>query len=125
IGLLLQIISILQQNNIVHRDIRPPNVIIKENNDIVLIDFGLARYIDNKKYTKQADFWYLGDFLIHLYYTSCYEDLGLEEKPWFEELNITDQEKNFLKKLMAIDDSFINIEEIENELKQIKNEIAY
>lgn len=28
----------------------------------LLIDFGLARYIDNEKYMKQEDYWYIGDF---------------------------------------------------------------
>lgn len=120
---LLEIISILQNNNIVHRDIRPPNVILKDNGNVVLIDFGLARYIDDKKYTKQVDYWYMGDFLIHLYYTSCYQDLGLEEKPWYEELDITEQEKNFLKKLMGIEEKYISTEQIENDLYKIKNAI--
>ncbi|KXL54011.1 serine/threonine-protein kinase PknB [Anaerotignum neopropionicum] len=117
---LVEIISILQQNNIVHRDIRPPNVLIKENQDIVLIDFGLARYIDDKKYTKQVDYWYLGDFLIHLYYTSFYQDLELEERPWYEELDITEQEILFLKKLMGIEDSYTNIEEIQSDIMKLK-----
>ncbi|WP_097004192.1 protein kinase family protein [Lacrimispora amygdalina] len=119
---LLEIIAILHQQNIVHRDIRPPNVILKGNQDIVLIDFGLARYIDNKKYTQQTDYWYFGDFLIHLYYTSCYQDLGLEEKAWYEELDITEQENLFLKKLMGIEDCYTNLQQIENDLQQIKNE---
>ena len=34
----------------------------------LLIDFGLARYIDNEKYMKQEDYWYIGDFLIHYYF---------------------------------------------------------
>lgn len=45
---MLDIIAILQKNNIVHRDIRPPNVILTDSNELILIDFGLARYIDNK-----------------------------------------------------------------------------
>ena len=118
---LLEIISILQENNIVHRDIRPPNVILKANGNIVLIDFGLARYIDDKKYTKEVDYWYMADFLIHLYYTSYFQDLGLEEKPWYEELDITEQEKNFLKKLMGINDSYISTQEIEKDLYKMKN----
>ncbi|MDD4844326.1 MAG: protein kinase [Anaerotignum sp.] len=117
---LIEIISVLQQNNIVHRDIRPPNVMMKENQDIVLIDFGLARYIDNKRYTKQDDYWFLGDFLIHLYYTSFYQDLDLEDKPWYEELDITEQELLFLKKLMGIEDTYTNIEQIRTDIMKLK-----
>ena len=47
---LLELIEILHNKNIVHRDIRLPNVILKENNELALIDFGLARIADNKKY---------------------------------------------------------------------------
>ena len=119
---LLSIIYILQQNNIVHRDIRPPNVIIKPNRQLVLIDFGLARYIDNERYIKEIDYWYLADFLIHLYYSTYdVESDSDDDKPWFEELDLSDLEINFLKKLMGIDGKFNNIQEIRNALNLIKN----
>lgn len=120
---LISIITILHENNIVHRDIRMPNVIVKKNKELVLIDFGLARYIDNKKYLKEMDYWYLSDFLIHLYYTSYYPDssLDVEEKPWFEELDLNQYEITFLKKLMGIDEKYNNIKDIENDLKVISN----
>ena len=57
----------LHNLNIVHRDIRTPNVILRENNKVALIDFGLARFKDDKKYDEKLDYWFLGDFLIHLY----------------------------------------------------------
>jgi serine/threonine-protein kinase len=120
---LISIIKILHENNIVHRDIRMPNVIVKKNKELVLIDFGLARYIDNKTHSKEMDYWYLSDFLIHLYYTSYYTDsnLDIDEKPWFEELDINQYERTFLKKLMGIDGKYNSIEEIENDLKIISN----
>ena len=118
---LLEIINILHQNNIVHRDIRVPNVILKENKELVLIDFGLARYIDHKKYIKEMDYWYVGDFLIHLYYTSYDQELDLEEKPWYEELDLNEKEKTFLKKLMGIETSYKDMTEIEKDLQIIKN----
>ena len=71
---LLDLVEILHNKNIVHRDIRLPNVIIRSNNELALIDFGLARYVDDKKYMKKEDYWYIGDFLIHLYYSS-YESI--------------------------------------------------
>lgn len=117
---LLELVEILHNNNIVHRDIRLPNVIVKENKDLVLIDFGLARIIDNKKYGKEMDYWFIADFLIHLYYSS-YEESDSEEKPWYEELELNMEEKNFLKRLMGIDGSYENIEEINLQLEKIKN----
>lgn len=118
---LLNIIEILQENNIVHRDIRTSNVILNENNQLVLIDFGLARYIDNNRYLKDVDYWYLADFLLHLYYSSYYPDGEEVERPWYEELNLNSYEIIFLKKLMAIEKPYENIEEIRADLDKIKN----
>lgn len=118
---LLDMIEVLHQNNVVHRDIRLPNVILKKNKDLVLIDFGLARYIDNKKYIKEMDYWYIGDFLIHLFYTSYYDESSSEEKPWYDELNLSKDEKRFLKKLMGIEPSYIDIDSIRNDLNILKS----
>lgn len=119
-SLLLVLIEELYNKNIVHRDIRPPNVIIKENRELALIDFGLARFIDNKRYIKEMDYWYLGDFLIHLYYLSYKGEDSEEEKPWYEELDLIDEEKHFLKKLMGIDDKYESIDDIKRELEELK-----
>lgn len=118
-GQLLDIIQVLHNQNIVHRDIRLPNVILKENKELALIDFGLARYMDEDRYVKEVDYWFLGDFLIHLYYTS-YESFGREEKPWYEELDLTELEERFLKKLMGISDEYKSIDEIRKDLFEIK-----
>jgi len=115
---LLNMIEILHNSNIVHRDIRLPNVILKENNELALIDFGLARFIDNHRYVKEQDYWYIGDFLIHLYYTT-YEVSEKEEKPCFEELDLTSDEVLFLKKLMGLEESFRSIDEIKEQLAKL------
>ncbi len=121
---MIDIIAILQKNNMVHRDIRPPNVILTESNQLILIDFGLARYIDNKKYGKEMDYWYLGDFLIHLYYTSYYLDETQKERPWYEELELTEKEKTFLKRLMGIQGIYTEIEEIKRDLKELEESFS-
>ena len=64
---------------------------LKENNELVLIDFGLARYMDNKRHVKYIDFWYLSDL-----------------------------ERHFFKKLMGIEGKYKNINEIRNDLDTIK-----
>lgn len=117
-GQLLELIEVLHHNYIVHQDIRPSNVILQPNKELALIDFGLARYIDNNKYTRDIDYWYLGDFLIHLYY-STYLDSDLPERPWFEELDLSIEENNLLKKLMGIEDGYQNVDEIKKQLKRI------
>lgn len=115
---LLDIVEVLQKNNIVHRDIRTPNVIINKNNELVLIDFGLARFID-KKYSKEEDYWYIGDFLLHLYYTS-YEVIDKKERPWFRELDLFEEEKILLKRLMGLTKFYNDIEDIRHQLKVVK-----
>jgi serine/threonine-protein kinase len=117
---IIELVEILHNNNIIHRDIRLPNVIRRENGELALIDFGLARFIDNKTYVKELDYWYISDFLIHLYYTS-YVATDKKEKPWFEELELKTDEVHFLKKLMGLEDNYNNIDEIKEQLEKIKS----
>nr|WP_265588886.1 protein kinase [Terrisporobacter petrolearius] len=119
---ILKIIITLQEKNIVHRDIRISNVIMNEKKDLILIDFGLARYIDEEKYKKEIDYWYMADFLIHLYYSS-YDDenLELEDRPWYEELDLKNDELIFLKRLMGMEKPYENTDEIMRHLLIIKN----
>lgn len=116
---LLDIIEVLHSYNIAHRDIRLPNVMVRENNDLALIDFGLARFVDGKKYSFNEDFWYIGDLLVHLHYLSYDGESNDDEKPWYDELDLTLLEKTFIKKLMGIDNSFSNINEIRDELSNL------
>lgn len=118
-GQLLDLIEILQKYKVVHRDIRPPNVILREDGSLALIDFGLARYVDSKNHKKEIDYWYLGDFLIHLYYTT-YIPKDKSEKPWYEELDLTKNEEVFLKKLMGIKKPYKNIKDIRKDLEKLK-----
>ena len=93
-----------------------------EKKDLVLIDFGLARYIDNERYKKEIDYWYMADFLLHLYYSS-YDDenVELEDKPWYEELDLNKEELFFLKRLMGMEKPYENTDEIMTDLFKIKN----
>lgn len=118
---LLQIIEVLQASRIVHRDIRLPNVILRPNKKLALIDFGLARYIDNKRYTRDEDYWFLGDFLIRLYYTSYYIQTSYSPAPWYDELALTRKEDHFLKKLLGIHRDFKSLSEIRYKLNELKS----
>lgn len=114
---LLNIVECLHKNNIVHKDIRVPNIVYNQG-EISLIDFGLARYIDNKKYTADLDFWYIGDCLLYLYYSS-YEKSG-KSKPWYKELDLYEEEKKFLKRLLNIDKKYLNIADVKKDFFALK-----
>jgi serine/threonine protein kinase len=39
---------------LLHRDLKPPNVMLRENDDVALIDFGLARTLDGNYHTTRT-----------------------------------------------------------------------
>lgn len=116
---LLDMTEILHSYNIVHRDIRLPNVIRKENQELSLIDFGLARTMDTERYTRDLDYWYIGDFLLHLYYTT-YQNKSKLERPWYKELDLSTEEKELLLRLMGIEKIYLSIHEIRQQLNLIR-----
>jgi len=48
---MLEILEILEKNNIVHRDIKPDNIIITNEKEYFLIDFGISRVLDKDSIT--------------------------------------------------------------------------
>jgi len=48
---IVEAVSLLHKNNYVHRDIKPENIFIGSNNDLVLGDFGLV-FFDDEKHTR-------------------------------------------------------------------------
>jgi len=123
---LLDIVEILESKNIVHKDIRITNVIYTPYKEVKLIDFGLARYIDNKNYKKELDYWYIADFLIHLHYSNHENDKILLKKkiPWYDELNLSSKERDVLMSLMGINNKkYDNIYSIRNDINIIIKEL--
>jgi len=110
---LIEIVKYLHSKGVVHRDIRIPNTLY-HGQKVNLVDFGLARWINGRKYKADMDFAFLGDFLLHLYYTS-FEFNGGKKHPWYEELELQEKELLFLKRLMGVNRRYQSIIDVEND----------
>lgn len=104
---LIDILKYLHSKGVVHRDIRVPNTLYYEQK-VNLVDFGLARWINKEKYRANMDFAYLGDFLLHQYYSS-FECKEHKRHPWYYELELTEKEQLFLKRLMGVEKRYKSI----------------
>jgi len=110
---IINIIKYLHENGVVHRDIRIPNVLVDQE-DVYLVDFGLARFADNNLYKYDLDYSYLGDLLLYLIYSS-FEKKGSKRLPWHEELSLQESQKLFLKRLMGLEAIYASIYDIETD----------
>jgi serine/threonine protein kinase len=125
---LLQYIEFLHSHNIIHRDIRIPNVIF-DGTRIRLIDLGLGRYLKlkdgvpqkiedvRKRINYQADFYGLGHFLLFLLYSNFTFEDDRKEKSWEEELDITVEAKQIIRRLLQIESAYDQCAQIRADIK--------
>lgn len=45
---LINAIEYLHSKNIIHRDLKPENILVKDDGNIVVIDFGLSEYVTDE-----------------------------------------------------------------------------
>jgi serine/threonine protein kinase len=64
-------LQVVHEAGLVHRDLKPPNVMLRENGAVALIDFGLARSLDGNTASTQT-----GVLLGSPYYMSPEQALG-------------------------------------------------
>ena len=69
-------LAVVHRAGLLHRDLKPPNVMLRENNNVVLIDFGLARLLDVSHHST-----YTGVLRGSPYYMSPEQALGEKLDP--------------------------------------------
>ena len=69
-------LAVVHRAGILHRDLKPPNVMLRDNDNIVLIDFGLARQLDGSHHST-----YTGVLRGSPYYMSPEQALGEKLDP--------------------------------------------
>jgi serine/threonine protein kinase len=127
----LEHINYLHEQQLFHRDIRIPNV-ISNGTKVVLIDLGLARkYVQGvgehnktkrnlrKGINPQADFYGLGHFLLFLLYSNFSFPNKKKENSWEEELEISNQAKHIISRLLQIEDCYESCVQVKSDIKKL------
>ena len=61
---IVEFLEYLHDRDIVHRDLKPENIMVMENGYLKLIDFGTAKVISGRTYTRVGTAWYMAPEVI-------------------------------------------------------------
>ncbi|AXI30912.1 serine/threonine protein kinase [Priestia megaterium] len=125
---ILEVVSAIHEQGIVHRDLRIPNI-LDVKGTIYVIDFGLARFlgdyeetsslIEEQQFMRQtsvaSDIYALGHFLLFLLY-SGYEPTEKQEKSWEQELSLSAPIKTIIQKMLRADEPYESIQSLQKDI---------
>ncbi len=118
----LNVVKVIHDKGIVHRDLRIPNIILKDN-EIVIIDFGLAGYIQHsaeqefieaeevrlfREIAFRSDIYALGHFVLFLLYSSF--EGKAKERSWMEELSLRPESLKIVRKMLQHDQEYPDVD---------------
>jgi len=63
-AIIIQILEYLHEREIVHRDLKPENMMVSERGYLKLIDFGAAKIVSGRTYTRLGTAWYMAPEVI-------------------------------------------------------------
>jgi len=125
---LLDVVEYLHSQGVIHRDIRIPNVMVDDNHQLRLIDFGLARRVGDtddhmnldfqieqklrRSIEFTSDFYALGHFLLFLLYTTFESSEEIEDLGWEEELELNPATRSLIRRCLQLDKPFTNVDEL-------------
>ena len=60
---LLEALEVVHSKEVIHRDVKPDNLLIDENQDLILADFGIAHFAESPSLTRKGDILSNRDYL--------------------------------------------------------------
>ncbi|OKP87700.1 hypothetical protein A3844_09825 [Paenibacillus helianthi] len=121
---LMELVAHVHSRGYVHLDLRIPNVILQNNEEVYLIDFGLARRIGEadtvlerrspkveeipkrKPPVIASDLYDIGQFMLFMLYSGYRPEPGGRERSWREELDLSPGMLRIVSRLLGEQEAY-------------------